>query len=69
VHEAALRALRYGVVNDFTFLIGKSHPQKGSTRVAVLPTAWRDKKNSDASCDAGEPQASSVESHLAAERS
>ncbi|MBI3245969.1 MAG: hypothetical protein HYZ50_05635 [Deltaproteobacteria bacterium] len=35
VHEASARALRYGFVEDFTFLVRKAHPQPDSKDGAV----------------------------------
>ena len=35
VHEASARALRYGFVEDFTFLVRKAHPQPDSKDAVV----------------------------------
>jgi hypothetical protein len=69
VHEAVVRALRYGFVDDFTFLMEQAHRQKDNAQATVLPTAWRDEPQEDVSCEKDEQKASSVESHLATERS
>lgn len=39
VHEASVRALRYGFVADFTFLVVQAHRQKDNAQATVLPTA------------------------------
>jgi len=69
VHEASVRALRYGFVDDFTFLVEQAHRQKANTQATVSPTAWRNESHQDASCEESEQQAPSVESQLATERS
>ena len=49
VHEAAVRALRYGFVEDFTFLVRQAHPQGGSTDAAVQLSRWKPDLNKDTS--------------------
>lgn len=60
VHEASVRALRYGFVDDFTFLVEQAHRQEANTQATVSPTAWHEEV---------EQKAASVESQLATERS
>jgi hypothetical protein len=69
VHEASVRALRYGFVGDFTFLVEQAHRQKDNAPATVLPTVWRDELREDISSEKGEQKAPSVESQLATERS
>jgi hypothetical protein len=69
VHEASVRALRYGFVDDFTFLVEQAHRQADTMQATVLPTAWRNESYQDAACEEGEQKAPSGESQLATERS
>ena len=41
VHEAAVRALRYGFAEDFTFLVSTAHPSPDRKNGTVLRPAWR----------------------------
>ena len=36
VHDAYVRALRYGFAEDFTFLVKKAHPRVGGKTVSAL---------------------------------
>src|SRR5262245_22870724 len=36
VHDASIRALRYGVAGDFTFLVSRAHPRADGKQVAIL---------------------------------
>jgi hypothetical protein len=49
VHEAAVRALRYGFVEDFTFLVRQVHPQGDSKDVAGRLSGWNLDLNKDTS--------------------
>lgn len=69
VHEASVRALRYGFVDDFTFLVEQVHRQKDNAPATVLPTAWREEPRGDISNENSEQKAPLVESQLATERS
>jgi hypothetical protein len=40
VHDAYIRALRYGCAEDFTFLVRKAHPRVGGTDVSLLQPPW-----------------------------
>jgi hypothetical protein len=40
VHDAYVRALRYGFAEDFTFLVGKAHPRANGKNVSVLRPQW-----------------------------
>ena len=54
VHEAAVRALRYGFVEDFTFLVRQAHPQRDSRDVVARLSEWSLDLNKDASCGKAE---------------
>jgi hypothetical protein len=41
VHGAYVRALRYGFVEDFTFLVRKAHPRADGEKVFALRPEWR----------------------------
>ncbi|MGE0679901.1 MAG: hypothetical protein AB7P69_03180 [Candidatus Binatia bacterium] len=69
VHEASVRALRYGFVDDFTFLVEQAHRQKDNAPATVLPTAWREEPQGDVSSEKGGQEAPLVESQLVTERS
>jgi hypothetical protein len=36
VHDASIRALRYGFAEDFTFLVSKAHPRADGKQGSVL---------------------------------
>lgn len=57
VHEAAVRALRYGFVEDFTFLVRQAHPQGDSKDGAVRLSGWNLELNKDVSCGEAEHKA------------
>ncbi len=57
VHEAAVRALQYGFVEDFTFLVRQAHPQGDSKDVAVRLSEWNLDLDKDASCGEAEHKA------------
>ncbi len=40
VHEASVRALRYGFAEDFAFLVKKAHPRAGGKNVSILRPQW-----------------------------
>src|SRR5262249_30385747 len=40
VHDAYVRALRYGFAEDFTFLVKKAHPRVGGKDVSILRPQW-----------------------------
>ncbi len=49
VNEAAVRALRYGFVEDFTFLVRKAHPRAENEDTLVRLAEWKTARNSDVS--------------------
>jgi len=53
VHEASIRALRYGFVGDFTFLVEQAHRLEDNSQMTVSPTAWSNGRDGNASCEAG----------------
>jgi hypothetical protein len=69
VHEAAVRALRYGFVGDFTFLVEQAHHQKDNAQATVLPTGWREEPRGDVSSEKDRQKTLVVESQLVTERS
>jgi hypothetical protein len=40
VHDAYVRALRYGFAEDFTFLVRKAHPRVNGKNVSILRPQW-----------------------------
>lgn len=54
VHEAAVRALRYGFVEDFTFLVRTAHPQLDSKDAVVRLAGWNLDPNNGVSCGEAE---------------
>jgi hypothetical protein len=40
VHDAYVRALRYGFAEDFTFLVRKAHPGVGGKNVSARQPQW-----------------------------
>lgn len=54
VHEAAVRALRYGFVEDFTFLVRKAHPRVENEDTLVRLAEWKTARNNDVSCGEAE---------------
>jgi len=57
VHEAAVRALRYGFVEDFTFLVRQAHPQGDSKDIAVRLSGWNLDLSKDTLCGEAEHKA------------
>lgn len=57
VHEAAVRALRYGFVEDFAFLVRQAHPQGDSKDVDVRLSGWNLDLSKDTSCGEAEHKA------------
>ena len=54
VHEAAVRALRYGFVEDFTFLVRQAHPQEDSTDGTVRLSGFHPDLSKDPPCGEAE---------------
>ena len=50
VHEASARALRYGFVEDFAFLVRKAHPQPDSKDAVVWLAGGNLDPNKGVSC-------------------